>query len=74
MKKIIVLLIAIFILGCVSKKDNAAQMNPIAENYVKLVLELGLYDGDVVDAYYGPKEWKPAKENKQELFPAGSLI
>ena len=30
----------------------------IAESYVKLVLGVGRHDGDYVDAYYGPSEWK----------------
>ncbi|NWF88153.1 MAG: hypothetical protein HXY50_01690 [Ignavibacteriaceae bacterium] len=34
-------------------------MNRIAEQYVKLVLTIGNYDSDYVDAYYGPEEWKP---------------
>ena len=33
-------------------------MNHIAESYVKLALAAGKYDGDFVDAYYGPPEWK----------------
>ena len=33
-------------------------MNTIAEDYVKLVLNIGQYDTDFVDAYYGPKEWR----------------
>jgi len=33
-------------------------MNPIAESYVKLVLELGERDAGYVDAYYGPQAWK----------------
>ncbi|MDE3056653.1 MAG: hypothetical protein KGJ59_01670 [Bacteroidota bacterium] len=37
-------------------------MNTIAESYVKLVLKTGLHDSDVVDAYYGPEIWKPAKD------------
>jgi len=41
------------------KKEEPPQMNSIAEDYVKLVLEIGQYDGDFVDAYYGPEEWKP---------------
>ena len=49
-------------------------MNSIAENYVKLVLELGLYDPMVVDAYYGPAEWKPAENSKEEIFPAETII
>lgn len=32
-------------------------MNSIAEDYVRLVLELGRHDEDYVDAYYGPPEW-----------------
>ena len=38
-------------------------MNGVAEGYVKLVLEVGKYDPLYVDAYYGPKEWKPKEEN-----------
>jgi hypothetical protein len=33
-------------------------MNQIAESYVKLALAAGKHDGDFVDAYYGPPEWK----------------
>jgi len=36
----------------------AADMNTIAEQYVKLVLALGQHDADYVDAYYGPPEWR----------------
>src|SRR5215207_2137595 len=35
-------------------------MQTIAEQYVRLVLALGLHDPDYVDAYYGPADWKPA--------------
>jgi hypothetical protein len=35
-------------------------MNQIAEDYVKLVLAVGEHDGDYVDAYYGPSEWREA--------------
>ena len=37
-------------------------MQTIAEQYVRLVLALGLHDPDYVDAYYGPADWKPAAE------------
>ena len=33
-------------------------MKPIAESYVKLVLGVGEHDGNYVDAYYGPPEWR----------------
>ena len=47
-------------------------MNTFAERYVKLVLKLGLYDPDYVDAYYGPNEWKPAGDDalKKDQFPS----
>ncbi len=47
-------------------------MNAIAERYVKLVLKVGAYDSDYVDAYYGPEEWKPAAVNGGK-FPCGEL-
>lgn len=33
-------------------------MNTIAEEYVKLVLAVGLHDEDYVDAYHGPAAWR----------------
>jgi len=50
-------------------------MNKIAEQYVKLVLEIGRYDDGYVDAYYGPEEWKPKEltENEKKNFPYNSL-
>ena len=49
-----------------------ATMNTIAERYVRLVLNIGVYDPDYVDAYYGPEEWKPSGRSavKEENFPA----
>jgi hypothetical protein len=38
--------------------QNLSIMNRIAEAYVKLVLAVGHHDGDYVDAYYGPPEWR----------------
>lgn len=39
-----------------------SQMNALAERYVKLVLAMGQHDGDYVDAYYGPAEWRTEAE------------
>jgi len=71
-KKVIVFLILVLLaVSCGEKKDQKQQsdlelkMNSIAEGYVKLVLEIGKYDPLYVDAYYGPKEWKPKEENLQ---------
>jgi len=68
--RIIVLLFFILLIVSCGEKKNQKQlsdlelkMNGIAEGYVKLVLEVGKYDPMYVDAYYGPKEWKPKEEN-----------
>ena len=46
--------------------EQAMALNSIAEQYVKLVLAVGQYDADYVDAYYGPVEWQAeAKDKKQ---------
>ena len=42
------------------RNELESKMNSIAENYVKLVLKVGLHDPGYVDAYYGPAEWKPS--------------
>jgi len=34
----------------------------VAEQYVKLVLAVGQHDGDYVDAFYGPAEWRTEAE------------
>ncbi|HXG90142.1 MAG TPA: hypothetical protein VNJ02_17580 [Vicinamibacterales bacterium] len=40
----------------------------IAERYVRLVLAVGQHDGDYVDAFYGPPEWrKQAERDKTAL-------
>jgi len=38
--------------------DFEARLDPIAEQYVRLALALGEHDGDYVDAYFGPPEWR----------------
>jgi len=84
----LLLIFGLLVLSCSEKKDQKLQsdlelkMNSIAEQYVKLVLEVGKYDPNYVDAYYGPKEWKPAEENLQIdstvnaklIFEADSLL
>ena len=41
-------------------------MDTIAQRYVRLVLAVGRYDPDYVDAYYGPEEWRVAAEKGKE--------
>lgn len=59
-----IILVGVIFISCTEKKetiiptDVELKMNTIAEDYVKLVLNIGQYDADFVDAYYGPKEWR----------------
>ena len=39
---------------------------PVAEQYVKLVLAVGQHDGDYVDAFYGPPEWRKEAEGARQ--------
>jgi len=71
-KIIPILAIIIILISCSERKETAIQsnlelkMNTIAEDYVKLVLNIGQYDADFVDAYYGPEEWRSGlKSNLQ---------
>jgi hypothetical protein len=48
-------------------------MNDVAPAYVKLVLAVGQYDKDYVDAFYGPPEWKrEAEASKRPLLEIAS--
>ncbi len=63
-KIFLMFMIAATLLACNQSKEKTTptdlelKMNMIAEGYVKLVLNIGQYDADFVDAYYGPKEWR----------------
>ena len=75
MKKIVVLVIVLFMISCKSEINVTSQFNEVAENYVKLVLEVGLYDPYFVDAYYGPEEWKPAPlQDQNATIPSDKLL
>lgn len=49
------------------------EIDGIAESYVKLVLEIGLYKPDYADAYFGPPEWLPNESEIQDEFPSERL-
>lgn len=42
---------------------TGTELDSIAESYVKLVLEVGQYDPDLIDFYIGPEEWKPSEKS-----------
>ncbi len=63
----------VLLVGCAAAGGRAhpddTGMNRVAETYVKLVLAVGLHDGDYVDAYYGPAEWKAEIEAEKSALP-----
>jgi len=71
MKKLSVLIFILSLFSCKNKtpqQSNSEKLNQIAENYVRLCLNIGEYDADFVDAYYGPDSLKPTL-SKQDSFP-----
>jgi hypothetical protein len=61
MKLFLFAVVLTLFLGCNGKdKNEVDNLNQIAVKYVKLGLEIGQYDPDFVDAYYGPDSLKPA--------------
>ena len=51
----------------------ADPLAPLAERYVRLLLAIGLHDGDFIDAYYGPPAWKQQVTDAGKQ-PQASLI
>ena len=66
--KIMIGLIAMTMISFSQKKIHTVTLDEIAEQYVRLILDIGQHDPDYVDAYYGPKEWQDAsKKMKPQL-------
>jgi len=69
----LLILFFIFLVACDQKTEEETSeitLDQIAESYVKLSLEIGLYDQDYIDAYYGPDDWKIEKSEEDSLeFP-----
>ena len=75
MKIYLAILLAFFAFSCQHKTqpNRTAQLNSLAEKYVRLGLAIGQYDTDFVDAYYGPDSLKPIAP-VQATFPKDSFI
>ncbi|MEE9374112.1 MAG: hypothetical protein V3V00_13755 [Saprospiraceae bacterium] len=59
-------LLILIALSC-DHKPKEKTMEILTEKYVKLLLEIGQYDSDIVDAFYGPDEWKPTVKKADKL-------
>ncbi|ACT96066.1 hypothetical protein [Dyadobacter fermentans] len=77
MLKNCLILIAAFIAVSCSRPSKPAthtgHLDSIAHEYVKLGLSIGRYDGDFVDAYYGPDSLRPAKTDTSQ-FPKEAFL
>ncbi len=79
MKKTLLCLSVVALCACTAAQPEQEQqvqvptMDQLAEQYVKTILRLGLYQSDIVDAYYGPEEWVPA-EPKQDSLPTQTFL
>ena len=73
----VLVLIGISLASCgTGTVEQSVAIDSVAESYVKLTLELGLYDPDYVDAYCGPPEWRPAPLDSglTNEFPGEKLL
>ncbi|MCW3466120.1 hypothetical protein [Chitinophaga nivalis] len=74
MKNKLLFVSVLFLFACNTRKsDNTGQhpLHLLAEKYVRLGLNIGQYDPDFVDAYYGPDSLKPL--TRQATFPKDSF-
>ncbi|KAA3659527.1 MAG: hypothetical protein DWQ10_08685 [Calditrichaeota bacterium] len=58
--------LCIILFACTQKSYQSSELDTIAKSYVKLMLEIGEYDSDFVDAYYGPENLKPDAASKKD--------
>jgi len=63
MKRHLPFVLIVLVIASCGKPARLPNLNTLAESYVRLVLEIGQYDNDFVDAYYGPAEWKPTQKS-----------
>ncbi|MEO6288065.1 MAG: hypothetical protein ABIN80_06550 [Dyadobacter sp.] len=75
-KNFVAFLMIVLLNACTSKTGESSEkaaFDQISVDYVKIGLTIGQYDGDFVDAYYGPDSLKPAQK-PGPVFPKDSLI
>lgn len=56
----LLLAMALAVAACSPRAEP--DLNPLAESYVRLALEIGAHEEGYIDAYYGPPEWKTEAE------------
>lgn len=78
-KAFVVIAVSSLFLACSEQKKSLPaneNIGQLAEKYIRLGLDIGHYDSDFVDAYYGPDSLKPAPGDTALLsaFPKDSLL
>jgi hypothetical protein len=73
-KTALFILFVLIMFACKEAEKEKISLDKIAEDYVKVVLRIGQYDADFVDAYYGPEAWKPTPISENSVFQADSFI
>lgn len=61
----VIALVAVSVTMTMMAQAPPDPLKDVAERYVRLVLAVGLHDGDYVDAYYGPPEWRKQVEGER---------
>ena len=69
----LIIILSVLLIAGSSRGAGTEQIDGIAELYVKLVLEIGLYEPDYADTYFGPPEWQPPESQIQDEFPSERL-
>lgn len=59
--------------GSGSSDDDARELDPLADGYVRLALAIGRHDARFVDAYFGPPAWRK-EAARREARPPGELL
>lgn len=72
-KTVCIWMLLLMAAACKPSKQAASGFDDIATRYVRLALTIGQYDGDFVDAYYGPDSLKPVSDTAV-VFPKDSLL
>ena len=58
--RVLVFVATLLMAACAPRAEP--DLNPMAESYVRLALEIGTHEEGYIDAYYGPPEWKSEAE------------
>ncbi|MET7254347.1 hypothetical protein [Dyadobacter fermentans] len=76
-KRYLTILTLAMLAGSCSTREKAVnhsdRLDSIAREYVRLGLAIGQYDGDFVDAYYGPDSLRPVKTDTSQ-FPKETFL